>query len=72
MTGRTYSRTANISCRCNLVLSLSGTLPADEMQLSQHNDDQGGVEGEVKGVELDWDGHSDWFGLIGMLSRDWA
>ena len=57
MTGRTYSRMANISCRCNLVLSLTATLPADEMQLSQHNDDQGGAEGEVEGVELDWDGH---------------
>ena len=72
MTGRTYSRMADISCRCSLVLSLLATLPADEMQLSQHDDDQGGAEGEVEGVELDWDGHGYWIELIRVLSRGWA
>ena len=72
MTGRTYSRMANISCRCSLVLSLLATLPADEMQLSQHDDDQGGAEGEVEGVELDWDGHGCLINLMMIRSRDWA
>lgn len=45
------------SCRCSLIVLQLATLSADEVQLSEHDDDQGGTECEVEGVELDWDCH---------------
>lgn len=45
------------SCRCGLIVLRLATLSADEMQLSEHDDDQSGTECEVERVELDRDGH---------------
>lgn len=63
---------ASNSCRCDLIALRVVPLSANEVQLSQHDDDQGGAEGEVEGVELDWNGHSCLIGLVMIQSRDKA
>lgn len=55
------------SCRCSLTVLQLATLSADEVQLSEHDDDQGGTECEVEGVELDRDGHR---GLIELILKE--
>ena len=47
----------NDSCRCSLAVLRLATLSADEMQLSEHDEDQSGTECEVERVELDRDSH---------------
>ena len=58
------------SCRCNLVVLHLAALSAGEVQLSEHDHDQGGTECEVEGVELDRDGHGCLIELMLEESRD--
>lgn len=58
------------SCRCNLVVLHLAALSAGEVQLSEHDHDQGGTECEVEGVELDRDGHGCLMELMLEESRE--
>ena len=60
----------NDSCRCSLAVLRLTTLSADEMQLSEHDDDQSGAECEVERVELDRDGHGCMIGSTSSGSSD--
>ena len=44
------------SSRCSLIALRVAALSANGVQLNQHDDDQGGTEREVEGVELDGSG----------------